>query len=116
MLTFNVILIPVLGIGGAALTWSIRLFLDAGLLFRAVFRLQNESRAMVRRLLGWSGMTMQLIWCALMGGILAVIDDPFWKILLTATFLAVHVTVSWRRGFDSTDKQFLQRLIRSVAR
>jgi O-antigen/teichoic acid export membrane protein len=116
MLTFNVILIPVLGIAGAALTWSIRLFLDAGLLFRAVFRLQNESRAMVRRLLGWSGMTMQLIWCALMGGILAVIDDPFWKILLTATFLAVHVTVSWRRGFDSTDKQFLQRLIRSVAR
>jgi O-antigen/teichoic acid export membrane protein len=116
MLALNFVLIPTLGIMGAAITWSARLLLDAFLLFGSVYRHSTESTKKIRELIGWSAMRLQVGWAVLMIILLSAVEIVTIQLALAGVFLAVHVLLTWRIGLDETDKTFVSQLYRSVSR
>jgi O-antigen/teichoic acid export membrane protein len=116
MLALNFVLIPTLGIMGAAITWSARLLLDAFLLFGSVYRHSTESTKKIRELIGWSAMRLQVGWAVLMIILLSAVEIVTVQLALAGVFLAVHVLLTWRIGLDETDKTFVSQLYRSVSR
>ena len=116
MLAMNFILIPMLGIMGAAITWSARLLLDAVLLFGSVYRQKSGDLQKIRGLLGWSAVRLQVGWALLMLVLLSAVESVTVQLALAGLFLAVHILLTWKIGFDETDRSFVSQLYRSVSR
>ncbi len=107
MIGLNLLLIPLLGIAGAAITWTLRVMLDAVLLFRAARTYSRGSeyfsgtekapRTLVMLATGL---------CLLVALMCSVRNEPL-RLAAAAVFVAGYVYGVWRHGFDDTDRGFV---------
>lgn len=116
MVILNVILIPWIGIIGAAIAWSIRVIVDAALLFggaRGCFKLTpdpgmvkvfNKKSTFQFLLLGL------MIICIMLTGSLPI------KVFLTVIFFLLYVVIVWLYGFDEDDRNFFFNFYSKVVR
>ena len=103
-------LIQALGVPGAALAWTLRVVLDAVLLFGAVVRI---SRRTIPELFGarvrWTAIVV-VATCA-MGWIgLAALDTSSARIGLLTLMVALATLGTWHVGLDPSDRQGVRRV------
>jgi O-antigen/teichoic acid export membrane protein len=106
----NLLLIPLMGIAGAALAWSVRVSLDAFLLVRGVRR--HIAPAGGERLAArWTAKgTAALIILALMAGAVLSVESGVFRACGAAVFLPLYALGVWRYAMDDGDREFMIRL------
>jgi len=104
------------GITGAALSWSIRVSLDAILLFGAVFSNLHELRCYIavqelRICAGFVGLLL-----AASFGISELADGvPFFiRVILTCSLVSMFGVMVWLVAIDMTDRDVIRRLVRRL--
>lgn len=101
------------GITGAAGAWTIRVVVDAALLFAAVFKICGLSLGVLNA----SGVTAASLALVVLGAAayaLKVLGQPYGlpvQVLLTAGILALFVWFSWRRILDAADRGMVPRVM-----
>lgn len=110
VILLNAALLSIFGIVGAAMAWSIRVLIDAILLFVAVAKVRQRQYPELRgATLNW------IVWPAILVASIPLglfLDSLFLKIVLTTILLSGYALVSWQRVFDATDKQEISGLLR----
>jgi len=110
MLGLNMALIPVLGIAGAAIAWSLRVVMDAVMLFVAARPYVERSRSgPVRRYVS-PGVAGLLVLIVLLATVLLFVDDIPGKAIATVALAFIYAAWVWRFGLDSVDKGFLYQM------
>jgi O-antigen/teichoic acid export membrane protein len=110
MIGLNLALIPMFGIAGAAITWTLRVILDAVLLFRAArpyvsgakFFPQTE-RAAGRTYVYAAGLCLLI-------GLICSSNNEVIRIVAACVFVTAYIFGVWRHGFDEADRGFLLEL------
>ncbi len=111
MIVLNLSLIPILGIIGAAIAWSSRVFIDAGLLFYATQKQINRS--------GWTVSTTkfdrksvlpQLFLMILIVSV-SLIQSFGIKVILLCVISCVYAISAWFYSFDEQDRKFILRMM-----
>lgn len=106
MLALNFILIPLFGIVGTAIVWSVRAAVDAALLFLAVNRVRGHSFDTTRNLRTVHAILLQLaIGCA-GAAVLGLVEDLHVRLFLMVLFVVGNGVCVWRYGLDDVDKKF----------
>ena len=113
MIILNVIIIPLLGIVGAAMTWSIRLAFDFGLLIFAGNRLIKKDAVNKYYRLFWKQTIQFIILIIMVFGVSSVYSFLV-KCILTSLIIIIHFTWSWVWGFDDLDRQSVLNLKRKI--
>lgn len=106
----NLLLIPVMGIAGAALAWSVRVALDAFLLIRGVRRhvaFTGGERLTAR----WTAKgAAALIMLAMLAGALLSVESGVFRACTAALFLPVYAVGVWKYAMNNSDREFMIRL------
>lgn len=100
-----VLLLPRLGITGAAIAWSLRVTLDAGLFYAAATVLLPETRVAVGRLACFSFVVLVSI------GIAALLSSLEARLVYVAVSLVMFFTISWAYLLESTERAILIRQV-----
>jgi O-antigen/teichoic acid export membrane protein len=110
MVLLSVILIPMFGILGAAVSWSIRVVLDCGLLFWAVRHYLGEIVTPLGRNFHIVRNAMPLVPLIIMTAVVTLVPGVPLKLAITFTLAIVYVSSTWLYGLDETDRSFLNGL------
>jgi O-antigen/teichoic acid export membrane protein len=109
-LGISLLLIPILGVTGAALAWTIRNVLDAILVFLVAARVAGIDKSVIasERL----PQTALLILAWSVAGVLAVplISSSAWRLVLLAVIASAMALSSWIFAFTQDDKRYLRRV------
>jgi O-antigen/teichoic acid export membrane protein len=110
MVLMNIILIPLIGIVGAAITFSLRVFIDMILLFFVARRYAStpyfgKHHRYSRRILGFDVILLVVFSVAVYS-----IEMVMIKFILTGVFAIIYVVWVWFYYLDHTDKHFLNQL------
>jgi O-antigen/teichoic acid export membrane protein len=110
MVLMNIILIPLLGIVGSAIAWSLRIFIDMMLLFFVARKYAGapyfgKSYRYPRRILGFD-----VILLVVFSATIYFIEMTVIKFILTGVFAIVYMFWIWFYSFDQTDKHFIKQL------
>jgi len=110
MVALNLLLIPVLGIAGAALASLVRVTLDAILLFRGVRR-HIAFPGIPGRAAFWTsrGTALMVLLTLLIAAALAV-GSSVVRVSAAALFLPAYALFVWRYALNDGDKQLMMRL------
>lgn len=107
MVGLNLLLIPLLGIVGAAISWSVRMVVDAGLLLIGTemnVREYFKPGGIAAALRNFSAQIMAVGLCI---AILLLLHLPAATLLsITAGILILYGAILWRYGFDDADRRF----------
>ncbi len=106
----NVILIPLIGVIGAAVAWSSRVIVDSVLHLMAVeYRIERFSfRIPLHRMILYplgAAVTFLLTF-----EIVTIIESLFLRIAVTLLLLILYVGIVWKVILDDTDKKYMMRL------
>lgn len=105
----NLILIPLLGIVGAALAWSIRAIVDSFLLFVAAHGYVGESiRDLGSRFSQRRVMVYALPFAVCL--VVPLLDHGWLKLAVMTLFAFLYMAVTWGYGFDDVDRRFFLQL------
>jgi O-antigen/teichoic acid export membrane protein len=104
------------GITGAALAWSIRVSLDAIMLFAASFCvLRNLPRYLsAHQLVLCAILAVALVAASLNVDALAAAAPIFIRIILLCTMIAVFLLTVWVMAIDNTDREIMRSLCRTL--
>lgn len=107
----NVVLIPVIGIVGAGIAWSIRISVDTVLLFAYARKVLGTPTSLkdLRRYLFRLRYEFSLAIIFLFG--LFFVEDTVVRASVSVVFLLAYFPWVWLRGFDDRDRVFLGRLL-----
>jgi O-antigen/teichoic acid export membrane protein len=110
MILMNVILIPWIGILGAAITWSIRVLADMVLLFFATHR--NTGISFMGEVKGSFSHTLgfDIIGLLIFSIMIFLVENAFLKIILLVILIVMYVSWVWFRSFDQVDRNFFIHL------
>jgi O-antigen/teichoic acid export membrane protein len=114
MLLLNLLLIPLVGITGVAITWTVRVVLDAALLFGGVARTRREEARGAGSLLLWRGLLTQFLWGAGLTLVISLAAPISMRLGLVAAYLCVHVLLVWKSGLDEADKTMMGSVARNL--
>jgi O-antigen/teichoic acid export membrane protein len=99
------------GITGAAIAWSVRVTVDATLLFIAAYRLRAWSpTAFLVSKVPQTALVL-LTGAALAGAISTVVTAPWTRAVLTAAVFLAAAAVAWRTVFDAAERSQIGRLL-----
>jgi O-antigen/teichoic acid export membrane protein len=110
MVILNLILIPLIGIIGAAITWTLRVAFDSGLLFAATWKqlkslptthIPSERRA--------ANLLQPIFWALSIVAVLFISDSTM-KLAAAAILGVVYVYTTWLMSFDEIDRSFFLQL------
>jgi O-antigen/teichoic acid export membrane protein len=110
MVILNLILIPWIGIVGAAIAWTLRVVIDTILLFSAVQRrmgrsfLKSDENLMRRR------SSLHPIVILVSASSIMLVGSSSGKIIAGSIFVVVCVASTWLFGFDDVDRKFFMQL------
>ncbi len=106
LVILNILLIPAIGILGAAVTWTIRLAIDSALLFGAAWKLNAEdisaecARQFLHRRLG----IVTFLICGAVPVMIAV-EDIVLRIALGGVLGLVYLAGIWTKGLDQDERE-----------
>ena len=113
VVVLNVILIPLFGIAGAATAWSVRVFIDAALLFYTTQR--YTIKISIRKSLGLAkGKVPLLPFLSMLLITIVYFGNSAGKIISTVVFFMIYCGVTWFHSFDSSDRVFFMQLRRKI--
>ncbi len=116
VLVLNLILIPHVGVVGAALAWSVRVVIDAVLLFGAVYLLGRRRHSEAGSGSRLVAMSLQpALMCVAIASV-CFIENIFVRISATAVFLTLYALSVWRFDLDEVDKRLFGQLRHVFAR
>lgn len=105
----NLVFIPLLGIVGAALAWSLRAIGDAILLFVSAHRYVGESIWSLR--VGFFQRRAIVYFLPLLAcASVSLMDDAVAKLIILTLFAVVYVAAAWIYGLDDVDRAFFFQL------
>lgn len=114
VIILHIIMIPRFGIIGAAIVWTSRVFIDAGLHFYFVRRSLDGFRAAIDQVRHADIGLMLLV--VIYGSISSVCDDATSVIAAHMLFIAVYPVIAWRFALTGPEKESLAGLFRSRPR
>jgi O-antigen/teichoic acid export membrane protein len=114
MLLLNIVLIPLVGITGVAITWTVRVVLDASLLFGGVAMTRKEEARAAGSLLLWRGLLVQFLWGAGLALVISLAAPISMRVGLVAAYVCVHVILVWKSGLDEADKAMMGSVARNL--
>jgi len=106
MIGLNLLLIPMFGIAGAAVTWSLRVMLDAVLLFRAARPYSRGVGFMPQKTEAVRGMLALVTLLAF----LVAVENPWARVAAACVFIVAYGFGVWKHWFDETDRVFVLEL------
>ncbi len=113
MVVLNLVLIPVLGIVGAAVSWSVRIIVDALLVFWIAQRLLGARQPGKEFAWVWKSLAAQ----GFVG--IAAIGLPLWvpglvqRSAIVGVLCVLFLAAAWTYWLDAQDREFVLRLRRS---
>jgi hypothetical protein len=114
MVVLNMILIPLAGIAGAAITWSLRVVFDGILLFGGVARTRAEEAREAGALLLWRGLAGQFAFGVILAVGISLVESLPVRLALAAGYLGIHGILAWKNGLDNTDKLMMGSVARNL--
>lgn len=106
----SVILIPWIGVEGAALAWSVRVAVDAGLLWYAASSRAGGSLSPSRGRFPPAKQAIPWVALAAAFGSVFFVSGTAARLLLTAACLTAYAGGAWKYGFDEADRSFFVKL------
>ncbi len=106
-IALNLILIPWIGIVGAAIAWSVRVILDAILLFEGTRRqLKKIDSGISAASMGKISFVLLPVLAGFIASIFVVTDSKI-KIAESIVFALVYLGATWYQSFDDADRKFV---------
>jgi O-antigen/teichoic acid export membrane protein len=109
-IALNLILIPWMGIVGAAIAWSVRVILDAILLYDGTRRqLKQIDNGIKAASMGKVSYLLIPVLAGFIGSIFLVTNIKI-KIIEAVVFAFVYLAATWYQSFDDVDRKFIGEL------
>jgi O-antigen/teichoic acid export membrane protein len=106
----NVILIPWIGIIGAGIAWSIRVALDAFLLFLFAHKYVEAPILNKNKNIYFYTVRYELLFIIIVFIALLFVNILIVKLTASFLFTLVYISWVWYRGFDEKDRTFFVQL------
>lgn len=116
MVILNVILIPTLGIVGAAIVWNVRVVLDALLLFvyaHSYISTPVDLRRMVGKIYS---VRYEVLFSLAITVVLLLLKDVMIKTTISITMVFCYIPWIWFRNFDDLDRRYFMQLCGRISR
>jgi O-antigen/teichoic acid export membrane protein len=114
MIILNLLLIPAIGIIGAAITWTFRVMIDAVLLFIATQRKIAQSGWMVSRFSMKEIFSLSVIIGSGFVATAILLTDTSAKAAGAALCIVIYTVATWYYSFDDLDRKFFLQLAERI--
>jgi O-antigen/teichoic acid export membrane protein len=110
MVVLNLILIPSIGIAGAAIAWTLRVWIDGLLLFLAAQRRISETYRDVGRMWTSRYAAIQPLALLVLAAAVLLLTDGSTRIAVAIVGGVLYVVATWLYSFDEVDRNFFLQL------
>ena len=97
------LLLPRFGVAGAALAWTLRVTIDAAVLFTAAAILLPATKTVIARIACLAAIASAVVAC---GAMLPGLDG---RVIYTAVALAIYAVVGWYRLLDTAERAMMMQ-------